>query len=341
MTAHTVLITGGAGYIGSHIAHAFYQLGYHVIILDTLIYNQPWHHTWATLYQYDYANEIILEEIFSTHTITAVVHCAAFIEVGKSVTKPLSFYDNNVAKTIALLTAMHKHQIKNFIFSSSCAVYGAPHIVPIPEDHPKHPISPYGWSKLMIEQIVTDIHNAGMINFVALRYFNAAGADAQLGLCEPHIPETHAIPLLCAAAYNKTPFYIFGTDHDTPDGSCIRDFLHVNDIAQAHIQALDYLHTSNVSTSFNLGTGKGFSVFEIVDALEKITGRSINTIQTHKRAGDPATLIAQTERANTELQWRPQHSDLDNIIQSAWQAYLSLQSTPHLHHVQKVESLET
>jgi UDP-glucose 4-epimerase len=322
MTANTILVTGGAGYIGSHIAYAFYQKGYQVIILDSLLYHPQWSHTWATLYRYDYADQAILEEIFTHHTIAAVVHCAAFIEVGRSVTEPLAFYDNNVAKTITLLNTMRKHHIKHVIFSSSCAVYGIPHIVPITEDHSKLPISPYGWSKLMIEQVLTDMHHANIINFVALRYFNAAGSTFELGLCEQHIPETHAIPLLCAAAYHNTPFYIFGTDHDTPDGSCIRDFLHVKDIAQAHVQAFEYLHAGNASACFNLGTGNGISVLELIDTVQRITGRSINTIYSQKRSGDPARLVADTTQANNILSWQPKYSDLDIIVYSAWQGYL-------------------
>ncbi|MDR3550080.1 MAG: UDP-glucose 4-epimerase GalE [Candidatus Babeliales bacterium] len=316
MTKPTILITGGAGYIGSHTALLMSQKGYNVIIIDMLIHDQLFNHPWATLIQKDYADKQALHEIFTQNDVIAVMHFAAFIEVGRSVKDPLSFYNNNVIKTLQLLESMLEHNVKKIIFSSSCAVYGIPTQVPLVESHSKNPISPYGSTKLIIEMALKELGVAHDLQFVALRYFNAAGALTQLGLKEQHKPETHVLPLLIDAALNSTPFYIFGTDYPTPDGTCIRDFLHVCDIADAHAKALEYLEAGKPSDFFNLGTGNGFSIKQLIQAVEKIMNCRVKTVVHERRAGDPALLVADPSHALHLLGWKPQFSDLNSILQS-------------------------
>ncbi len=315
---HTVLVIGGAGYIGSHTAFLLAQHGYRVIVLDDLSQGQQFQHSWATFIQADFADQKILKDIFSQHNISAVMHFAAFIEVGESVKNPLKFYNNNVIKTISLLETMLAHGVNKFIFSSSCAVYGKPQFLPLTEDHPKAPISPYGNSKLMVEMALNDFHNAYGLEYVTLRYFNAAGALPEYGLGERHTPESHAIPLLLRAAQTQKPFSIFGTNYPTKDGTCIRDYLHVLDIAHAHMLALNHLQEEKPSDAFNLGSGNGFSVKQIVEMVEKVTETKIRTVLAEKRAGDPAQLIADPARAHNILQWQPRYSDLEFIIRSAY-----------------------
>ena len=304
----TILITGGAGYIGSHIALLLVQQGYDVVILDNLRHGQTFNHSWGTFINGDLSDKKLLDDIFSHHTIDAVMHFAASAEVGRSLQQPLDFYANNVSNTVTLLQTMIAHGVKKFIFSSSCAVYGTPHIIPIPEDHPKNPISPYGKTKLMVETILEDAQRAHGLQYVALRYFNAAGAKPEHGLQEVHNPETHLIPLLLQATREQKPFYIFGNDYPTEDGTCVRDFLHVWDIAYAHLKALEHLNNGNPSDCFNLGTGHGFSVKQIIDAAQNICNTKIKTIVTEKRAGDPPVLIADASRARNILQWEPRFS---------------------------------
>jgi len=259
-----------------------------------------------------------MNALFEHYAIDAVMHFAADIEVGKSVISPAAFYNNNVINTIQLLDLMRHHHVKTFIFSSSCAVYGTPQWLPLTEDHPKNPISPYGKTKLMIEMILEDYAHAYGLNYVALRYFNAAGAWPEQQLGEHHEPETHVIPLLLRAAQNKTPFAIFGTDHDTADGTCIRDYLHVRDIADAHLQALYYLKAGNQSDCFNLGTGTGVSVQELISAVEQVCNTKLTILPREKRAGDPALLVADPSKAHAALGWQPHHSDLHTILESAY-----------------------
>lgn len=313
-----ILITGGAGYIGSHIAWLMAHSNYNIIVLDNLVYGQTFNFQWATLIKGDYGNAQLLEEIFTTYSIDTVIHCAASIEVGESVKNPLKFYENNVAKTITLLQTMSLYKISKIIFSSSCAVYGIPQGVPIPEDHPKLPISPYGHTKLMIETILQDTFNAYGISYVVLRFFNAAGALHSEGLYEQHKPETHLIPLLLQAAIGHKPFYIFGSCRPTLDGTCIRDFVHVLDIAKAHMQAIEYLNNGNRPDIFNLGTGEGFSIKEIVHATENICQCAIDIEYKEDRPGDPSVLIADAQKAKTILTWIPIYSDLETIIKSAY-----------------------
>lgn len=315
----TIIVTGGAGYIGSHIGFLLAQKGYHVILLDNLIYHQsiaPF--TWATVNVNDYGNAAVLDELFTTYRVKAVVHCAAYIEVGRSVADPHDFYENNVGKTIRLLDRMRAHAIPYIIFSSSCAVYGIPQIVPIPESHPHNPINPYGNTKHMIELILKDYDAAYGIKYVSLRYFNAAGAFAEHQLCEQHEPETHLMPLVIRAAVTGKPCTIFGTSHPTPDGTCVRDYVHVIDIADAHIRALNHIVAGHPSEVFNLGTGVGISVREMIQAVEQICGIPIKINNADPRPGDPPILVAQASYARDILQWNPRHSMLELMIRSAY-----------------------
>lgn len=311
-----LLITGGAGYIGSHTAYLMAQQGYEIIILDKLLHNQPFNHSWATLIQKDFADRQTLDAIFSTYNIQAVMHFAAFIEVGKSVRDPLAFYENNVSKTITLLQTMLAHGVKKFIFSSSCAVYGIPQATTLNELHPKNPISPYGSSKLMVEMALQDAHIAHDLQYVALRYFNAAGLLPGSGLGEYHEPETHIIPLLLRAAQEDKPFYVYGNDYPTPDGTCIRDYLHVIDIAHAHAKALDYLMAGNESRCFNLGTGSGYSVAQLIGVVERVTAKKIKIIIQARRAGDPERLVADPRMAIEKLGWKAQFSEMGYLIEN-------------------------
>ncbi|MDP3888974.1 MAG: UDP-glucose 4-epimerase GalE [bacterium] len=318
LESKTILITGGAGYIGSPIALFMAQKGYRVIVLDSLLHGQTHNNNWTTLIKGDYADINLLNTIFSKNAIHAIIHCAGFIEEEKSITDPLSFYHNNVSKTITLLECMRLHSVHKIIFSSSCAVYGKPEITPIPDDHPKKPMSPYGNTKLMIENIFKDAHRAYGLQFIVLRYFNAAGALPEYGLGETHVPETHVIPLLLRAAMLKKPFYIFGTNK-TSDGTCIRDFVHVWDIAHAYLLALEHLDSELPSDCFNLGTNKGISVKQIIQTVSTITGVKIKIEEQSKHTDDPPVLLADASRTHDILRWEPQYSDMDHIIRTAYQ----------------------
>lgn len=318
MKKPSILITGGAGYIGSHTAYLMSQNNYDVIILDSMLYNQDFNHKWATLIKGDFADKQILKNIFENYNIQAVMHFAALIEVGESVKNPLKFYKNNVSKTITLLDSMIEHNVKKFIFSSSCAVYGCPQWLPLTENHPKNPISPYGNNKLIVETMLQDCEKAYDLKYVNLRYFNAAGAMPEIKLGENHKPETHLIPLVLRAAISGSEFCVFGNNYETKDGSCIRDYIHVSDLANAHRLALEYLNAGNNSECFNLGTGNGFSVLQICEAVEKICCKKIKISYKNKREGDPAVLIASPEKALNILGWQAKHSSLENIISSAY-----------------------
>ena len=319
MNQQTILVTGGAGYIGSHTAYELSQNNYNVIVLDDFVYNQPFNHTWAQVIKGSLADEQLLTTIFTNNKIDAVMHFAASIEVGLSVKDPASFYQNNVVNTLKLLDAMRKHNVHRIIFSSSCAVYGIPQHIPLTESHPHKPISPYGATKSMIEQILHDYHNAYGLHYVCLRYFNASGAHPEMQLGERHEPETHVIPLLLRAGIHGTEFSIFGTDYSTIDGTAERDYVHVRDIANAHVKALHYLESGNDSDCFNLGTGAGISVQTMINECEKIIGKSINIIHKPRREGDPAQLIADPSKANNLLGWKPHHSNINNILATAYE----------------------
>jgi UDP-glucose 4-epimerase len=312
-----VLVVGGAGYIGSHTSYLLYKNGYHVVIIDKLVHSQSWPHFWGDLYVTDFVNESVLNFIFSNYRIIAVMHFAANIEVGKSVINPKIFYDNNVIKTLLLLEFLLTKKVKRFIFSSSCAVYGVPMKIPIKEIHPLNPYSPYGKNKLAVEFALQDYAQAYDFSYVSLRYFNAAGSLYQCGLGENHQPETHIIPLLIRAQQQNLSFRIFGTDYDTPDGTCIRDYIHVLDIAQAHVLALEYLLTESKSDVFNLGSGCGYSVHELIKTLTKLTEKSIKVVECERREGDVGTLLADSSKAHEKLNWNVKHSMLHEILKSA------------------------
>ncbi len=319
----TILLTGGAGYIGSHTAWLLAKKGFHVLILDDLsqtsFFSSSFSHRWAEFVQGDYGDAQLLARLFTSYRITAVMHFAAFTVVGESVQHPLNYYQNNVSKTVTLLDAMVKHNVLAMIFSSSCAVYGNPLFVPLTEEHPRVPVSPYGTTKYMVELMLKECEAAYGLQYVALRYFNAAGALPYEGLGEQHVPETHGIPLLLQAAVTGKPFYLFGTDYETKDGTCVRDYVHVRDIADAHYKALLHLiQYKNPSDVFNLGSGVGHSVKELIAAVEYVTKKELLVIPTARRKGDPAALVADPAKAMTILQWKPVHSDLALMIKSAW-----------------------
>lgn len=315
----TVLVTGGAGYIGSHTAYLLHNCGYQVIILDNLLYNQPFACPWATLIKGDFADYGILDALFAKYPIDVVMHFAAFIEVGQSVIQPQRFYENNVIKTIHLLNKMLEHGVSKIVFSSSCAVYGPPHYVPIDENHPFAPMSPYGKNKLIIEYVLQDYAQAYGLQYVSLRYFNAAGALIDKNLGEWHNPESHVIPNVMRALLLDKEFYIFGNDYETVDGSCVRDYVHVLDIAQAHVLGAEYFHAHSDSQIFNLGSGVGYTVKQLIKAAEKIGGKKIKITIADRRPGDAKILVADNAKIKKTLGWQDKYSDLNTIMQSAYE----------------------
>lgn len=314
-----ILIVGGAGYIGSHMAMYLQKEGFNPIVLDNLSTGHRDAVQTAQFIEGDLADSYLLDEIFSKFDIAGVMHFASYIQVGESVLDPSKYYLNNVAATLQLLASMHKHKVKHFIFSSTASVYGEPAYTPIDENHPLRPINPYGLSKRMIEQVLEDFSKAYDFTYTALRYFNAAGADPESGLAERHDPETHLIPLLLeVAAGDREAITVFGRDYPTPDGTCIRDYIHVMDLCSAHLAALKQLLNGCPSGVYNLGTGQGYSVQEVIDRVIQVTKKPIKILSGNRRAGDPAVLVADPTRAISELKWKPRYSDLDTIIQHAW-----------------------
>jgi UDP-glucose 4-epimerase len=314
-----ILVTGGAGYIGSHAVRRLKKAGYETLVLDNLVYGHSEFAAPGELIVGDLEDQTLLETIFSQHKIEAVMHFAAYAYVGESVQNPGKYYRNNVACTLNLLDAMVAHGVKQLIFSSTCATYGEPEEIPITETHPQRPINPYGQSKLMVEQILKDYDHAYGLRSVRLRYFNAAGADPDGGIGEDHDPETHLIPLVLDAAIGKRESVsIFGTDYDTPDGTCVRDYIHVTDLAEAHVLGLRYLQNGGATDVFNLGNSRGFSVREVIDTARKVTGREIKVVEGGRRAGDPAELVGSAEKIKRVLGWKPQFASLEKIIETAW-----------------------
>ncbi|MGJ5672626.1 MAG: UDP-glucose 4-epimerase GalE [Nostochopsis sp.] len=319
----TILVTGGAGYIGSHAVLALLQAGYEVIILDNLVYG---HRDLVEkvlqveLVVGDTSDRPLLDKLFQNYDIAAVMHFSAYAYVGESVTNPAKYYRNNVLGTFTLLEAMLEASVNKFVFSSTCATYGVPQTIPIPENHPQNPINPYGFTKLMVERILSDFGHAYDFKSVIFRYFNAAGADPSGKLGEDHNPETHLIPLVLQTALGKREsISIFGTDYPTADGTCIRDYIHVTDLANAHVLGLEYLLTGGDSEVFNLGNGSGFSVKEVIEAAKSITGHDLKIVECDRRPGDPPALIGSSDKARKILNWQPQYSNLEQIISHAWQ----------------------
>ncbi|MBC6420710.1 MAG: UDP-glucose 4-epimerase GalE [Hormoscilla sp. SP5CHS1] len=319
----TILVTGGAGYIGSHTVLALKSAGYDVLILDNLVYGHQdlvEQVLKVKLVVGDTSDRALLDQLFATHNIQAVMHFAAFLAVGESVKEPGMYYQNNVSGTLTLLQAMVVAGVKRIVFSSTCAIYGETQILPIPEDHPHNPLSPYAASKAMVERILADCDRAYGLKSVCFRYFNAAGADPSGLLGEDHKPEIHLIPLALLTALGKREsLSIFGTDYSTPDGTCVRDYIHVADLASAHVLGLEYLLDGGDSEVFNLGNGNGFSVKQVIDTARTVTGREIPAIECARRAGDTSVLVGSSSRARTILNWTPQYPDLDRIIAHAWQ----------------------
>ncbi|ADI64266.1 UDP-glucose 4-epimerase GalE [Trichormus azollae] len=319
----TILVTGGAGYIGSHTVLALVQAGYQVIILDNLVYGHRdlvEQVLQVKLIEGDIEDRSLLDNLFQTDNIEAVMHFSAYTYVGESVTNPDKYYRNNVLGTLTLLEAMLAASIKKFVFSSTCATYGVPQFIPLTEHHPQNPINPYGITKLMVEQILSDFDVAYGLKSVRFRYFNAAGADPRGLLGEDHNPESHLIPLVLMTALGKREsISIFGTDYPTPDGTCIRDYIHVSDLADAHILGLEYLLKDGESAVFNLGNGNAFSVREVIAAAEEVTGITIPVQECDRRPGDSPILIGTSEKAKNLLGWKPCYPDIKDIVAHAWQ----------------------
>jgi len=314
-----ILVVGGAGYIGSHISKYLADNGYTPITFDNLVYGHRQAVRYGPFIEGSIGDSKLIRHVLSEHQIEAVMHFAAFCYVGESVTEPAKYYRNNVANTLNLLEAMVEKNVNNFIFSSSCATYGEPIETPITEQHPQNPINPYGRTKLMVEQILGDFKNAYGLESVCLRYFNAAGADDDGELGEDHRPETHLIPLILKTAMGQQKeVTVFGNDYSTNDGTCIRDYIHVMDLAQAHCLALEKLLKGSSGGIYNLGNGDGFSVKEVIDVARAVTGISIPTKIASRRPGDPAALVGSGKKAIKELGWDPQYPDLSTIIETAW-----------------------
>jgi UDP-glucose 4-epimerase len=320
-----ILVTGGAGYIGSHCCKELSKKGFHPVTIDNLVYGHKNFVRWGEFFQGDAGDPAHLKECLNQYKIDAVMHFAAYAYVGESVEDPLKYYENNLCNTVQLLHAVLENNIKYIVFSSTCATYGDPEKIPIDEDHPLNPINPYGKTKRMVEEILADYHAAYGLKYMSLRYFNAAGADPDAEVGEDHDPETHLIPLvLDVAAGKRKAIKIFGTDYGTPDGTCIRDYIHVTDLAQAHILALQRLTGGADSSVYNLGNSQGFSVLEVIERARKITGKNIAVENSDRRPGDPPVLIASNEKAVKELGWKPQYADLDDIIGTAWRWHQTL-----------------
>jgi len=315
-----VLVVGGAGYIGSHMVKMLVDQGHSVVTFDNLSSGFRDAVLGGEFVQADLADLPAIDRVFEQYKPEAVMHFASYIQVGESVQHPDKYYLNNFTNTLNLLNAMVKHDVKNFIFSSTAAVFGEPEYVPIDESHVKNPLNPYGRSKWMVEQVLVDYERAYGLKSVCLRYFNAAGADPSGLLGERHEPETHLIPLVLQAISGRRPHIsVFGRDYDTPDGTCIRDYIHIVDLCSAHLLALKQLVKTDSSMRFNLGNGAGFSVQDVITATERVTGKKVKVIEAPRREGDPARLVADASLAREILGWSPKYAELDTIIATAWQ----------------------
>ena len=317
----SILVTGGAGYIGSVVVDDLIDNGVDLVVLDNLSrgfktsVNEK-----ANFYEGDIGNRELVKKICRDNNIEATMHFSAFAYVGESVEKPDLYYRNNTLATLELLNELIANGVKKFVFSSTCATYGEPHQIPIDETHPQKPENPYGWSKLFVEQIMKDLDRAYGLRFVALRYFNACGATERR--TEHHDPETHLIPLILDAAAGKRPHIsVFGSDYPTPDGTAIRDYIHVSDLSQAHLLAVEHLRKGGDSQFINLGNGQGFSVLEVIEAAKKVTGKEIPIQIENRRPGDPSRLVGDATKAREVLGWEPKLTSLEQIIESAWHWY--------------------
>jgi UDP-glucose-4-epimerase GalE len=314
-----ILVTGGAGYIGSHTAKRLAEAGHEPVVFDDLSQGHEWAVRWGPLERGSLADQARLAEVFAAHPIDAVVHFAANALVGESKSQPAKYFRNNTVGTLNLLEAMRGGGVDLIVFSSTCATYGDPVRVPIDEGHPQVPVNPYGESKLMVERMLRWYGDIHAFRWIALRYFNAAGAapDGEIG--EDHDPESHLIPLVIGAAQGlRPPVKVFGTDYPTADGTAVRDYVHVMDLADAHLRAIERLRAGTPSQAINLGTGRGHSVREVIDAVARVSGRPVPAIESARRAGDPPELVAAPARAKDVLGWTPQYADLDTIVRHAW-----------------------
>lgn len=314
-----ILVTGGAGFIGSHTVLALVAAGHRVVVIDNLSNGHADAVLGAIFIEGDIRNIEVVERALNEYEIEAVIHLAAYIEAGVSVREPVRFYENNIYGSACLLEAMRRAQVKTLVFSSTAAVFGNPTEVPIRESAAKIPTNPYGKTKLYVEGLLDDCHIAHGLNWVVLRYFNAAGADPEGRLGERHDPETHLIPLAVASAAGKrAALTVFGTDYATHDGTCVRDYIHVSDLATAHVQALDYLNAGHSPRAFNLGNGLGYTVREVLQSVERVTGHAVPHSDGPRRPGDPATLVAASADARTVLGWTPRYPALDDMVAHAW-----------------------
>jgi UDP-glucose-4-epimerase GalE len=314
-----VLVTGGAGYIGSHAAKALQQAGYRVVVFDNLAAGHRAAVQFGTLVEGDIAESTAVRAALQRYDIGAVMHFAAFLDVGESVRDPVKYYRNNVGGALGVLEAMAAESVKHFVFSSTCATYGEPIETPIVETHPQRPINSYGESKLAIERALPHFERAYGIQWIALRYFNAAGADPEGQIGEDHSPEIHVIPRAIEAVSGGPGLQVFGDDYPTPDGTCLRDYIHVTDLADAHVKALEAVVETAKSGAYNLGTGHPHSVREVIERVERITGRKVPWTLAPRRPGDPAILYASPHKAQSELHWTPRYPDLDTIVGTAWE----------------------
>ena len=314
-----VLVTGGAGYIGSHTVKLLGERGYEVLTYDNLSTGHRWAVLHGKLVKADLSDKDTLRKVFEEFKPDAVIHFAASIIVPESKRMPLKYYKNNVANTLNLLEVMEEYNVDKFIFSSSAAVYGIPEEIPVSEDAPLNPINPYGETKATVERILRDLSNSRDFRYVSLRYFNAAGADLEGRIGEAHNPETHLIPSALKSILNSDfTFKLYGSDYPTPDGTCIRDFIHVIDLAEAHILALEYLFEGGESDIFNCGYGHGYSVMEVIEAIKKVTERDFKVVEAPRREGDPPVLVAKVDKIKRILGWKPKYDDLELIIKTAW-----------------------
>ncbi len=313
-----ILVTGGAGYIGSHTAHSLLRLGHDVQVVNDLSHGYRHNVPEGRLHVLNLLDTPGLDDLLARFRFDAVVHFAAFIAVGESTRLPEMYFRNNCGATFSLLDAMARAGVRRIVFSSTAAVYGNPERTPITEDMPHRPVNPYGQTKLMVETAMRWMDECSGLRFVALRYFNACGAEEAYGIGEEHVPETHLIPLVLRAARAAEPLTVFGDDYGTPDGTCIRDYIHVSDLASAHAAALDHLTAGGASASFNAGTGQGYSVLEVIRAVERVTGRAVPYKVGPRREGDPAVLVADSTKLQQTLGWEPGYTTLDAMVESAW-----------------------
>lgn len=318
-----ILVTGGAGYIGSFMTRKLLEKGYEVVVLDSLERgNKEIIAQNVELISGNIGDRSVLSKVFSENKIDGIIHFAGFISMGESMQNPYIYFEDNTYNTLVLLEEMHKHNVNNIIFSSTAGVYGNPSQLPIPEDHPKNPSNPYGESKLMVESILSWYEKIHGINYVALRYFNACGASLDGEFGEAHDPETHIIPCAMKALIQNREFDLYGTDYETHDGTCIRDYIHVLDLVEAHVLALEKIMKDGGGYVYNVGTGNGFSNRQILDMIEKVSGRKLNIIEKERRPGDANELVADISRITQELGFRPQFSDIETIVSSAWKWHI-------------------